>query len=120
MVVLRKGGESCCDTSRVLGVVGSRQTPWVLYGHASLDLSIGWLTAFQLYHLPPILQMVSLGPSGGSRPRGSLILEGASRLDAFSGYPVRTSLPGNGTGVTSGTPEVRPLRSSRTRSSSSQ
>jgi len=44
-------------------------------------------------------------------------LGGASRLDAFSGYPVRTWLPGNAIGMTTGTPEVRPLRSSRTRSS---
>ena len=51
---------------------------------------------------------------------GKLILREASRLDAFSGYPFRTQLPGNATGVTTGTPEVRPLRSSRTRSSSSQ
>jgi len=30
------------------------------------------------------------GPSGDSRSQGGLILGGASRLDAFSGYPVRT------------------------------
>lgn len=41
----------------------------------------------------------------------------ASRLDAFSVYPFRTQLPSYATGVTTGTPAVRPLRSSRTRSS---
>ena len=49
-----------------------------------------------------------------------LILGQASRLDAFSGYLFRTQLPGNATGVTTGTPEVRSLRSSRTRSNSPQ
>eukprot|EP01034_Spumella_vulgaris_P036416 gene36416-44917_t len=33
---------------------------------------------------------------------------------------LKVPLPGNATGVTTGTPEVRPLRSSRTRSSPSQ
>ena len=49
-----------------------------------------------------------------------LVLRGASRLDAFSGYPVRTWLPGGAAGATTGTLEVRPPRSSRTRGSSSQ
>ena len=52
--------------------------------------------------------------------QGELISRGASHLDAFSGYPVRTWLPGNAAGATTGTPEVRPPRSSRTRGSSSQ
>ena len=41
----------------------------------------------------------------------------ASRLDAFSVYPFRTQLPSHALGRTTGTPLVRPLRSSRTRSS---
>ena len=49
-----------------------------------------------------------------------LVSRGASRLDAFSGYPVRTWLPGGAAGATTGTLEVRPPRSSRTRGSSSQ
>jgi hypothetical protein len=52
--------------------------------------------------------------------RRDLVLRGASRLDAFSGYPFRTWLPGDAAGATTGTPEVRPPRSSRTRGSSSQ
>jgi len=47
-------------------------------------------------------------------------LRGASRLDAFSGYPVRTWPPGGAAGATTGPPEVRPSRSSRTRDSASQ
>ena len=51
---------------------------------------------------------------------GSLILELASRLDAFSGYPHRRSLPSHATGVTTGTRALRPSRSSRTRDSPPQ
>ena len=53
-----------------------------------------------------------------ARVRGDEVWEGASRLDAFSGYPFRAWLPGAATGVTTGTPEARPLRSSRTGSGS--
>ena len=52
--------------------------------------------------------------------QGTLVLRGASRLDAFSGYPVRTWPPGGAAGATTGPPEVRPSRSSRTRDSASQ
>ena len=52
--------------------------------------------------------------------QGYLILRGASRLDAFSVYPVPTWLPGYALGNTTGTPEVSPPRSSRTKGSSSQ
>ena len=51
---------------------------------------------------------------------GYLFLRGASRLDAFSVYPVPTWLPGYALGSTTGTPEVSPSRSSRTKDSSSQ
>src|SRR5690606_40832078 len=51
---------------------------------------------------------------------GHLILKQASRLDAFSGYPFRTWLTSHAPGGTTGTPEVRPSRSSRTRDSPSQ
>ena len=46
---------------------------------------------------------------------GNLVLEGASRLDAFSAYPVPTWLPGDAPSGTAGTPEVGPPQSSRTR-----
>ena len=51
---------------------------------------------------------------------GYLILRGASRLDAFSVYPVPTWLPGHALGSATGPPEVSPSRSSRTKDSSSQ
>ena len=48
---------------------------------------------------------------------GDLILGRASRLYAFSGYHNRTSLPSRALGRTTGTQEVRPSRSSRTKDS---
>ena len=51
---------------------------------------------------------------------GSLILRWASHLDAFSGYPLRSSLPSPAVGTTTGTRALRPPRSSRTRGSSPQ
>ena len=51
---------------------------------------------------------------------GYLILRGASRLDAFSVYPFPTWLPGHRFDNLTGTPEVSPSRSSRTKDSSSQ
>ena len=51
---------------------------------------------------------------------GNLISRGASRLDAFSAYPVPTWLPSGAPGGTTGPPAVGPSRSSRTRDSSSQ
>ena len=71
------------------------------------------------FHTRPINLVVYEGSLGACGP-GYLVLRPASRLDAFSGYPFRTWLPGYATGVTTGTPEVRPPRSSRTMGSSSQ
>ena len=71
------------------------------------------------FHMPPIKQVFSLR-SYPVDPVGNLILRRASHLDAFSAYPNRTWLPSDALGRTTGTPAVRPLRSSRTRSSSSQ
>jgi len=71
------------------------------------------------FHLRPINLVVSQGPYSLDG-KGGLILGWASRLDAFSGYPVDTWLPSDAPGGTAGTPEVSPLRSSRTRSSSPQ
>src|ERR1700674_124078 len=51
---------------------------------------------------------------------GDLILGRASRLYAFSGYHNRTSLPSRALGRTTGTQEVRPSRSSRTKDSPPQ
>jgi hypothetical protein len=90
---------------------------WVLHGKASRAISTRQLQPLPAFHTAPINLVVFQGPSGDSRSQGGLISGGASRLDAFSGYPVRTWLPGNATGVTTGTPAVRPPRSSRTRGS---
>lgn len=50
---------------------------------------------------------------------GIFFLRWVSRLDAFSVYPFRTSLPCYAVGTTTVAPEVRPFRSSRTRNRSS-
>ena len=53
--------------------------------------------------------------SSATALKGGLISGPASRLDAFSAYPIRTRLPGCAPGGTTGTPLVRPSRSSRTK-----
>ena len=83
---------------------------WKAYGllvRLSFDISTFTLAAYQRGHLPrPLIR--------------NLILKLASRLDAFSAYPFRTQLPGGAIGITTGTLEVRPTRSSRTNVSSPQ
>lgn len=59
-----------------LAVTGSNQ--------AYRTISTGQLNALLHLHLRPIDVVVFHGP------QGYLVLRGASRLDAFSGYPVRT------------------------------
>ena len=81
-------------------------------------ISINQLHMLPHFHLWPINQVVSLGPY--CFRMGNLISEGASRLDAFSVYPVRTWLPCYALGRTTGAPAVRPSRSSRTKDSSPQ
>ena len=51
---------------------------------------------------------------------GNLISGWASRLDAFSAYPIRMQLPCCAFGKTTGALWIRPFRSSRTRNSSLQ
>ena len=77
-------------------------------------ISTGELNALLRLHCRPIYLVIFKGsyPVG---PVGGLILGPVSRLDAFSAYPIRTWLSGCATGVTTGSPEVRPSRSSRTR-----
>ena len=69
------------------------------------------LLVLQVWSIDPV---VCGGPYPSKRVR-SLVLEEVSRLDAFSGYPVRTWLSSRAPGGTTGKPEVRPSRSSRTR-----
>ena len=69
------------------------------------------LLSFQVWPIDPVV-------CGGPYPTKwvrNLILEKVSRLDAFSGYPARTWLSSGAPGGTTGGPEVRPSRSSRTR-----
>ena len=81
-------------------------------------ISTSQLNALRRLHLWPIYLVVF---QGSYRSRvGNLISGWASRLDAFSAYPVRTWLPSCALGKTTGAPEVRPSRSSRTKDSSPQ
>ncbi len=82
---------------------------------SSRAISTTRLRASPPLHLWPIDVVVSHGPS----ERG-LISWWASRLYAFSAYPVRTWLPSGAPGGTTGTPAVRPSRSSRTGDSPTQ
>jgi len=70
-------------------------------------------------HLRPINLVVYQGPYPVN-PVGDLISRQASRLDAFSAYPFRRSPTSRALGRTTGTRELRPSRSSRTRDSSPQ
>ena len=77
-------------------------------------ISTSQLNTLQRLHLWPIDEVVYLGS------QGYLVLKGASRLDAFSGYPVRSSLLCTAAGATTDPPVDRSPRSSRTRGNSSQ
>ena len=83
-------------------------------GELSRGIRTGRLSALPRVHPRPIDVMVS------HAPQGDLVLRRVSRLDAFSGYPSRAWLPGRAAGATTGAPEARPPRSSRTRGSASQ
>src|SRR5205809_637213 len=82
-------------------------------------ISTGRLNTLPCLHLRPINLVVCEGPYLVD-PVGDLILGRASHLDAFSAYPCRTWLTSRAAGATTGTPEVRPPRSSRTGGSSPQ
>ena len=81
-------------------------------------ISSSQLHALRHFHLCPIYLVVFKGSYFFRM--GYLILRGASRLDAFSVYPFPTWLPCHALGSATGTPEVSPSRSSRTKDSSSQ
>ena len=82
-------------------------------------ISTGQLNTLLCLHIRPINVVVYHGPYQVN-PVGGLILKKASRLDAFSGYPFRRSPTSHALGRTTGTRELRPSRSSRTRDSFSQ
>ena len=87
-------------------------------GSSPRPISGSQLHALLRFHPCPIHLVVSKGSY--SFRMGHPILRGASRLDAFSVYPVRAWLPCRGIGMPTGAPAARPSRSSRTRDSSSQ
>src|SRR5712691_494541 len=68
-------------------------------------ISTGPLNALLRLHVPPIDVVVSHGPYS-LEGMGSLISRWASRLDAFSGYPIQTWLISSAVGTTTDTPEV--------------
>ncbi len=82
-------------------------------------ISIGQLNTLLHLHLRPIKLLVLEQPYS-FKMMGYLILKHVSRLDAFSVYRNRTRLPSYALGRTTGAPEVRPTRSSRTKVSPSQ
>src|SRR5207244_3869540 len=82
-------------------------------------ISTGRLNRLPCLHLRPINLVVYQGPYPVN-PVGDLISGRASRLDAFSAYPFRRSQTSRAPGGTTGTRELRPSRSSRTRYSSPQ
>ena len=96
--------------------VGRRRNPIRLAVlKAVRPISIARLHPLRGFHLRPIDVVVFHGSSRGLKPTGELFSGGASRLDAFSVYPVRTWLLHVAPGGTMDTPAVRPTRSSRTR-----
>jgi hypothetical protein len=97
---------------------GSGESPsgWSSY----LAVRTGRLKRSPAVHARPIDLVVFQEPSSRAIGTGNLISEGASRLDAFSAYPLPTWLPGDAPSGTAGTPEVGPPQSSRTRGDSPQ
>ena len=83
-----------------------------------LAVSTGRLRRLPAVHTRPIDPVVFREPS--ALRQGDLVLRGVSRLDAFSVYPGRTWLPSGAASATTGTPEVRPSQSSRTREKAAQ
>ncbi len=82
-------------------------------------ISTAPLSALLRVHVPPIDVVVFHGPYS-LEGMGGLISRWASRLDAFSGYPIQAWLSSGALGRTTATPEACSSRSSRTRDDSSQ
>jgi hypothetical protein len=112
--------EICCHS----GVAGNRRplpedsiaSTNIIVNPSPRPISTGRLHTLPCFHLRPINVVVYHGPYQVD-PVRNLILERASHLDAFSAYPFRRSLTSSAFGKTTGTQELRPSRSSRTRDS---
>ena len=87
-------------------------------GSRPRPISTGQRNTLLYLHLRPIYPVVFRWPYFFRMT--NLILRGASCLDAFSTYPFQTWLLSYAPGGTTDAPAVCPLRSSRTRNSSSQ
>ena len=81
-------------------------------------ISYGQLHTLLHFHLRPIYLVVFKGSYCSTQ--GYLILRGASRLDAFSVYPLPAWLLCHGLDQPTDPPAASPSRSSRTKDSSSQ
>ena len=110
--------EICCQLARRTAPRGLHSEHELLRGRipSPRPISTGQLSALLRLHFRPINVVVYHGPYQVD-PVGGIILKRASRLDAFSGYPVRRSPTSRALGRTTGTRELRPSRSSRTRDS---
>jgi len=91
----------------------------VLAKSSPRPISTGPLHGLRRFHSRPIYLVIFQGPYSLDG-MGDLIFGSASRLDAFSAYPVRPWLPSCTPGGITGTPAGRPPRSSRTRGRSRQ
>ena len=95
----------------------SRLLALLIASDQAVDLLVSASSRIAPLSPPTYLLIVSQGSS--YLRTGIFFLRWASRLDAFSVYPLRISLPSCAVGTTTVAPGMRPLRSSRTRSSSS-
>lgn len=92
---------------------------WRDEGRRPRPISTGSLKTLRSLHARPIDLVIHQG-SYSLDGMGDLILGSASRLDAFSAYPVPTWRSSRAPGGTTGIPAVGPSRSSRTREGSPQ
>ena len=123
-----RNGKRCTPAAMTAQTVKGRREP---HGPSKLHsdfrcsksrpraISTGQLSTLLCVHRPPIDVVVFHGPYS-LEGMGSLISRWASRLDAFSGYPIQAWLISNAVGTTTDTPEACSSRSSRTRDDSSQ
>ena len=120
MDLLRKSQSSAFRslTSKLVLLLPASSFHFLRFWSSPRPISDSQLHALLHFHLCPIYLVLFKGSY--FLRMGYLILRGASRLDAFSVYPFRTWLPGRRLGSPTGTPAVRPSRSSRTKDSSSQ
>jgi hypothetical protein len=107
-------------TTKLIGLTRLvRRASALLRGVNSMDKPNGRLVLVSFTHYCAFTPSLSTRWSFWAL-QGDLILGRASRLYAFSGYHNRTSLPSRALGRTTGTQEVRPSRSSRTKDSPPQ